>query len=99
MLVVREWNSKMFGKRLHGFLLLLVFLLANVAGTCNVAFAAVVASISFSLPFLIIEIPNAPENFTIKGGATFVAVDGFMLQNICLYEARRVSLSCVVLHQ
>jgi len=33
MLVVREWDSKMFGKRLHGFLLLLVFLLANVAGS------------------------------------------------------------------
>lgn len=49
MLVVRDWNSKMVGKRLHGCLLLLVFLLANASGTCDVAFAAVVASISFSL--------------------------------------------------
>jgi hypothetical protein len=51
MLALRGLNSKMLEKRLHGCLLLLVFLLADVSGTCNVASAAVVASVSFSPSF------------------------------------------------
>jgi hypothetical protein len=61
ILSVGHWNSKMLDKRLHGCLLLLVFLLANASGTCDVAFSMSPFPFLSHFRFLIIEIPKVPE--------------------------------------